>query len=49
MLNGQGYEDRFLTEPEIGELMKAALGGARLEGRRVLVIIPDSTPKPPRA
>lgn len=43
MLNGQGYEDRFLTEPEIGELMKATLAGAGLEGRRVLVIIPDST------
>jgi nickel-dependent lactate racemase len=43
MLVGQGYEDRFLTEPEIRELMRSALAGAETEGRRVLVIIPDST------
>ena len=43
MLNGQGYEDRFLAEPEIRELMRSALAGARVEGRRVLVIIPDAT------
>ena len=43
MLVGQGYEDRFLDEPEIRELMRSALAGAETEGRRVLVIIPDST------
>jgi len=43
MMVGQGYEDRFLDEPEIRELMRSALAGAETEGRRVLVIIPDST------
>ncbi|HZB46178.1 MAG TPA: lactate racemase domain-containing protein [Pyrinomonadaceae bacterium] len=43
MLVGQGYGDRFLGEPEIRELMRSALAGAETEGRRVLVIIPDST------
>ncbi|HEX6623497.1 MAG TPA: lactate racemase domain-containing protein, partial [Pyrinomonadaceae bacterium] len=43
MLVGQGYEDRFLDEPEIRELMRSALAGTETEGRRVLVIIPDST------
>ena len=43
MLTGQGYEDKFLTEEEVRELMASALDGARLEGKRVLVIIPDST------
>ena len=43
MVIGKGYEDRFLSEPEIRELMAAALSGAGLEGRRVLVILPDGT------
>jgi nickel-dependent lactate racemase len=40
---GKGYEDRSLTEQEIREILNAALAGARLNGRRVLIIIPDST------
>jgi nickel-dependent lactate racemase len=43
MLIGQGYEDRFLTEAEIQKLIASALASARLDGRRVLIIIPDST------
>ncbi|MBN1218818.1 MAG: DUF2088 domain-containing protein [Anaerolineae bacterium] len=43
MLIGKGYEDRFLTEGEIGNLMSSALAQAGLEGKRVLIIIPDST------
>ncbi len=43
MLIGKGYEDDFLTEHEVRELMSSALDGARLAGRRVLVIIPDAT------
>lgn len=40
---GKGYEDRFLSEQEIRAILNAALAGARLTGRRVLIIIPDST------
>jgi nickel-dependent lactate racemase len=43
MVEGLGYEDRFLAEAEIRELMSAALARARLEDKRVLVIIPDRT------
>lgn len=43
MLIGKGYEDGLLTETEIRELTAAALGGINLTGKRVLVIIPDST------
>ncbi|HKP11752.1 MAG TPA: lactate racemase domain-containing protein [Blastocatellia bacterium] len=43
MLIGRGYEDRFLTEAEIRELMRQALAAARLDGKRVLILIPDRT------
>ena len=43
MLISKGYKDRFLSEAEIRELMAEALATAKLDGRRVLVIIPDST------
>src|SRR5436305_2031047 len=43
MLTGKGYEDGFLTEAEIRELMAEALGVARLDGKRVLILIPDRT------
>jgi nickel-dependent lactate racemase len=43
MVEGRGYEDRFLTESEIRELMAAALARAELTDKRVLVIIPDRT------
>ena len=40
---GKGYEDRFLSEQEIREILDSALASARLNGKRVLIIIPDST------
>jgi hypothetical protein len=40
---GKGYEDRFLSEHEIREILDSALASARLNGKRVLIIIPDST------
>ena len=40
---GKGYEDRFLSENEIREILDSALASARLNGKRVLIIIPDST------
>ncbi|MBI1880057.1 MAG: DUF2088 domain-containing protein [Chloroflexi bacterium] len=43
MFIGKGYEDRLLSEPEVRELTAAALGGVNLTGKRVLIIIPDST------
>ncbi len=43
MFIGKGSPDRFLTEPEVRELMAAALAQTPLDGRRVIVIIPDGT------
>jgi nickel-dependent lactate racemase len=43
MILGKGYTDRFLNEPEIHDLMSEALAQANLDGKRVLVIIPDHT------
>lgn len=40
---GKGYEDKYLTESEIRELMVQALAQADLAGKRVLIITPDST------
>jgi nickel-dependent lactate racemase len=38
-----GYEDRYLTDTEAAEVMAEAFGKLDLGGKRVLVIIPDST------
>jgi nickel-dependent lactate racemase len=43
MVVGVGFTDRFLSEDEIRALTFEALDKIDLEGRRVLVIIPDST------
>lgn len=43
MLIGKGYENGFLSEVEIRDLMAPALANANLAGKRVLIIIPDST------
>ncbi|GAF89196.1 unnamed protein product, partial [marine sediment metagenome] len=40
---GKGHTDRFLTEGEVHDLIAEALGQANLDGKRVLVIIPDHT------
>ncbi|MFZ4793135.1 MAG: lactate racemase domain-containing protein [Blastocatellia bacterium] len=40
---GQGDTDRFLTEDEVRSLMREALASHSLEGKRVIVIIPDGT------
>ena len=44
MVIGTGYEDRFLAEAEIRTLMSEALAQQSLEGKRVLIIIPDGSP-----
>ena len=43
MMIGKGYEDRFLTETEVRDLMAQALAQVDLAGKRVLIITPDST------
>jgi nickel-dependent lactate racemase len=43
MIFGKGYTDRFLSESEIHDLMSEALARVNLNGKRVLVIIPDHT------
>ncbi len=43
MLAGKGYENGILPESEVRALVSSALESARLDGRRVLVVIPDST------
>jgi nickel-dependent lactate racemase len=43
MMIGKGYEDKFLTETEVRELMAQALARVELAGKRVLIITPDST------
>ena len=43
MIIGAGHSDRFLNQDEIRALTVEALDSADLDGKRVLVIIPDST------
>ncbi|HXG68888.1 MAG TPA: lactate racemase domain-containing protein [Blastocatellia bacterium] len=43
MVIGKGYEDGFLSEAEIRDLMAAAFAKTDLTGKRVLIIIPDGT------
>jgi nickel-dependent lactate racemase len=47
MLIGKGYPDKFLSESEIRELTTSALSHASLDGKRVIIIIPDSTRSAP--
>ncbi len=43
MAAGVGYVDRLMTEWEVREVVASTISGANLEGKRVLVIIPDTT------
>jgi len=40
---GRGYLDRLLTEDEVRDMMARALASTDLDGKRVVVIIPDAT------
>ena len=40
---GKGYTDQYLSTDEIRNITQQALSGLDLEGKRVLIIIPDST------
>lgn len=43
MAIGKGFENGFLSEAEVRELTTNALEGLNIEGKRVLILIPDST------
>jgi nickel-dependent lactate racemase len=43
MLLGTGYESDVLSEAEIRQITTEALSRAKLDGKRVLIIIPDGT------
>ncbi|HEX8888149.1 MAG TPA: lactate racemase domain-containing protein [Pyrinomonadaceae bacterium] len=43
MMEGAGHEDRLLDEAEIRALVSRTLARAQLDGKRVLIIIPDRT------
>jgi nickel-dependent lactate racemase len=43
MVSGRGYDNAFLSDQEVRSLTQSALSDAHLEGKRVVVIIPDGT------
>ena len=43
MVIGTGYADRFITEDDIRNVVARGLDEAKLDGKRVLAIVPDST------
>jgi nickel-dependent lactate racemase len=43
MVVGKGFADRYLSNQEVREIVRAAVGSLGLDGRRVLTIIPDGT------
>lgn len=43
MVIGKGYEEKFLSEQEAGELIREGLASIELRGKKVLVLLPDST------
>ena len=47
MVIGKGYQDRLLTEAEVRRIFEESLAQIETAGKRVLVIIPDSTRSAP--
>ena len=43
MTIGKGFTDRYLNNDQIGEIIAEALATVSVEGKRVLIIIPDGT------
>src|SRR5512141_2193073 len=43
MVIGQGFTDRYLQDAEVRDIVRESLDSLRLDGKRVLVIIPDGT------
>lgn len=42
-MTGKGYTNQLLSENEIREMVSAALAAAPMDGKRVLILIPDGT------
>jgi len=40
---GKGFADRYLTQAEISQVVQEGLATLAVDGKRVLVIIPDGT------
>lgn len=49
MVIGKGMNEGYLTDLEIREIVQAAVNSIKLEGKRVLVLIPDTTRTMPMA
>lgn len=43
MLIGRGFTDRYLSDDEVGHVVREGLDSLKVDGRRVLIIIPDGT------
>lgn len=43
MIAGKGFTDRYLTHAEIRQIVEEGLAALPVDGKRVLIIIPDST------
>ncbi|MGE5379034.1 MAG: lactate racemase domain-containing protein [Bacteroidota bacterium] len=43
MVIGQGFTDRYLTDGEVHDMVRESLALLHLDGKRVLIIIPDGT------
>lgn len=43
MVLGEGFADRYLTNDEVSHIVQAGLDSLKLDGKRVLIIIPDGT------
>ncbi|MBN1440173.1 MAG: DUF2088 domain-containing protein [Anaerolineales bacterium] len=43
MVHGQGHPDRILSDAELQAIVRESLGALKLDGKRVLAIIPDGT------
>jgi nickel-dependent lactate racemase len=43
MIIGKGFADRYLTSEEVSQITRQALSSLAVDGKRVLIIIPDGT------
>jgi nickel-dependent lactate racemase len=43
MVLGKGYKNRMLAVAEIQDIVARAMEGSRLDGKRVLLVVPDNT------
>ncbi len=43
MVIGRGFADRYLTDDEVRQIVRAGLDSLTVDGKRVLIIIPDGT------